>query len=232
MGYSEEYRQLLNRRSASSNAAHLIPHLSPGMKLFDFGCGPGTISVGLAERIVPGELHGINMEESQIQLARAAASAGGHGNLTFHVGNVYDLPIDDNTFEGAHCHAVLMHVPDAQAAPAEVKRVLKPGGALASRETIIASSYLEPQPQEITEAWHEFSRLVRGNGGHPDFGRELKLAMFEAGFANIRASAPFDAFSSADDIAFLHGFIFEWFFSPPVVAARTNFGLATQEHIE
>ena len=55
MGYSDEIRQLLDRRSAATHAAHLLPHLKPGLKLLDFGCGPGTISVGPADRIAPGE---------------------------------------------------------------------------------------------------------------------------------------------------------------------------------
>ena len=232
MGYTDEFRQLLDRRSAASHAFYLLPHLRTGMKLLDFGCGPGNISVGLADRIAPGEFHGIDMEESQVELARSSAQDGSHDNMTFHVGNVYELPFDDNTFDVAHCHAVLMHVPDTQAALAEVKRVLKPGGILSSREAIIASSFLAPQPPEITNAWGVFSRLLQGNGGHPDFGKEMKVAMLEAGFTDIRASASFDSFSSADDIAFLHGFISDWFFSPMVVAALTNYGLATADEIE
>ena len=128
MGYSEEFRQLLDRRSAATHASYLLPHLERGLKVLDFGCGPGTISVGLAEKVAPGELHGIDMEESQIELARAAAVAGGHGNMTFHAGNVYEMPFEDGTFDVAHCHAVLMHIPDTQRALAEVKRVLRPGG--------------------------------------------------------------------------------------------------------
>ena len=144
MGYSEEFLQLLHRRSAKTHAAHLLPHLKPGLRVLDFGCGPGTISVGLATAVAPGELHGIDMEESQINMARAAAKAGGHGNATFHVGDVTDLPFDDNSFDVAHCHAVLMHVPDTEATLAEVKRVLKPGGIISSREFILGSSFLEP----------------------------------------------------------------------------------------
>ena len=104
MGYSEEFRQMLNRRSAESHAVHLMPLLEPGMRVLDFGCGPGTISVGLARAVDPGEVHGIDIEESQINLARAAAEAGGHRNATFHVGDVTDLPFDDHSFDVAHCH--------------------------------------------------------------------------------------------------------------------------------
>ena len=122
MGYSEEFRRLLNLRSAETHAAYLLSHLQPGNRILDFGCGPGNISVGLASAVHPGELHGVDIEESQIELARAAAGAGGHDNATFHVGDVTALPFEDNSFDAAHCHAVLMHVPDTQAVLAEVKR--------------------------------------------------------------------------------------------------------------
>ena len=66
MGYSDEFTQILHRRNAETHAAHLLPHLRPGSRVLDVGCGPGSISVGLAKAIEPGELHGIDMEESQI----------------------------------------------------------------------------------------------------------------------------------------------------------------------
>ena len=43
----------------------------------------GIISLGLAEAIVPGELYGIDMEQSQVDLAIEAARQGGHGNAHF-----------------------------------------------------------------------------------------------------------------------------------------------------
>ena len=232
MGYSEEFLQLLHRRSAESHAAHLLPHLAPGLNVLDFGCGPGTISVGLATGVAPGELHGIDKEESQINLARSAAVAGGHDNATFHVGDVSDLPFEDNSFDVAHCHAVLMHVPDTKATLAEVKRVLKPGGIISGREFILSSSFLEPGAEETAPAWEIFGSLLAANGGHPQMGRELKRILLEAGFTDVRATASFDFFSSNEDVAFFHAFIMEWFYSPEVIAAATKFGLATQEQFD
>ena len=182
MGYSDDFQQMLARRSVHTHAAHLLPHLQPGQRVLDFGCGPGTISVGLAQVVDPGEVHGIDMEASQIEMASAAAEAGGHANATFHVGDVTDLPFDDNSFDVAHCHAVLMHVPDTQAALAEVKRVLKPGGLIACRESIISSSFLHPGDEDTAEAWETFARLLAGNGGHPEMGLELKANLMTSGF--------------------------------------------------
>ncbi len=36
------------RRSAESSAAFFLPHLKSGMRLLDVGCGPGSITLGLA----------------------------------------------------------------------------------------------------------------------------------------------------------------------------------------
>ena len=232
MGYSPEFLQLLDRRNAQANAGHLLPHLESGFRLLDFGCGPGTITVGLAQAVNPGEVHGVDMEESQIELARAAAAAGGHDNITFHVGNVYEMPFEDGYFDAAHCHAVLMHVPETQRALQEVKRVLKPGGIIAGREMIERASFSEPTSPNMREAWETFGRLLAANGGHPTMGTELKSHLLEAGFTDVQASGSFDFFGSAADVAFLHAFICDWFFTPRVVGAATQFGLATQEQFD
>ena len=232
MGYSEEFLQLLHRRNADRNAAYLLPHLRPGLRVLDFGCGPGTISVGLARAVEPGELHGIDMEESQINLARSAAGAGGHGNTTFHVGDVTDLPFEDDYFDVAHCHAVLMHVPDTEAVLFEVKRVLKPGGGVASREMFVESSFLESSDEAVGSAWATFASLLAANGGHPQMGKELKSRFLEAGFSNVRAGASFDFFGTKEDVAFLHAFILDWFYSPRVIQAATKYGLATHQQFD
>ena len=232
MGYSDEFQQLLNRRSAETHAAHLLPHLKPGMRLLDFGCGPGTISVGLAKAVEPGELHGIDMEESQVDMAQAAAASGGHDNATFHVGDVTDLPFEDNSFDVAHCHTVLNHVPETRAALAEVKRVLKPGAIISSRELITASTFFEPDLGTLDALAPLFSDLLGANGGHPQMGKELKSAFGEAGFSNIQATASFESFGTSEDVEFWHGFIVGWFFSPAVKEDAKNYGLATREQFD
>ena len=233
MGYSEEFQQLLRRRSVQTHAAHLLPHLKAGVNALDFGCGLGAFAVGMAELVDPGELHGVDIEASQIEIARAAARDGGHSNATFHVADVTErLPFDDGFFDVAHCHAVLTHVPDTQAALREVKRVLKPGGVLACRELIVASCFAEPDFGNLDAAWGTFATLLAANGGHPQMGRELKGALLEAGFADIEAGGSFESFSEPDDVAFMHSFISDWFLAPPVIAAATTYGLATQEQFD
>lgn len=231
MGYDEDFRRMLTWRSAETHAHHLLPHLEPGLRVLDFGCGPGNISVGLAGAVEPGEFHGIDIERSQIDLAKAAAEAGGHSNATFQVADVLDLPFDDDTFDAAHCHAVLNHVPDTLGALGEVKRVLKPGGIVSCREVITSSCFSEPA-DDLRQGWIVFAGLVTANGGHPEMGKQLKSRMVEAGFRDIRASASFDMFASSEGVALLYAVISEWFFSPKVMAAATALGLATPEKFD
>jgi cyclopropane fatty-acyl-phospholipid synthase-like methyltransferase len=47
------------RRTAACNAAFMLPHLRPGMRLLDAGCGPGSNTIGLAEAVAPGEVIGV-----------------------------------------------------------------------------------------------------------------------------------------------------------------------------
>ena len=231
MGYNEDFLQMLHWRSAETHARHLLPHLKPGLSVLDFGCGPGTLSVGLARAVEPGEFHGVDIESTQIDMARAAAEAGGHRNATFQVADATALPFDDNTFDVAHCHTVLNHAPDTHAVLGEVKRVLKPGGIISCRELIAGSSFSEPA-YSLAEAWETFTKLVVANGGHPQMGKELKTRLVEAGFVDIQATASVDMFSTPEAKAVLDGVTTEWFFSPKVMAAATASGLATHEQFD
>ncbi|HMN31022.1 MAG TPA: class I SAM-dependent methyltransferase, partial [Caldilineaceae bacterium] len=57
------------RRTAEQQAAFLLPHLQAGMALLDCGCGPGSITIGLAKGVAPGRAVGIDIDASQIALA-------------------------------------------------------------------------------------------------------------------------------------------------------------------
>ena len=232
MGYGPEFRRMLERRNAAVCAAHLLPHLEPGMRLLDLGCGPGTISVGLADAVAPGALHGIDMEPSQIEMAQSAAKLGGHDNATFQTGDATALPFDDASFDVAHCHALLNHAPDTQAVLAEVKRVLKPGGLFSAREVFGDSSFFEPASDMGVNGWATFLKLLAANGGHPQMGKELKRALLDAGFVDVRATASFEPYSSDDDLAFLHGMITGWFFAPKTMEAAIKHGVATEAQFD
>ncbi len=232
MGYAEEFERFLRRRTADTHAGYLLPHLKPGMRMLDIGCGPGTISVGLAGAVDPGEFFGVDMDASQVDLASKAAREGGHSNARFRVADALDLPFPDDHFDVVHCHAVLMHIPDTRAALAEVTRVLRTGGILGAREYIGDSSFIEPDAGNLNECVAMYSSLVTANGGQPQMGKQLRAKISDAGFVDVEASASFENFGSPSDVAALGGFLIEYLFGPPIADQAIAHGLATREDFD
>ena len=231
-GFSESILQHLQRHTVHSHAAHLLPYLKAGLRVLDLGCGPGTLSIGLAEAIAPGELYGVDMEQTQVALARSIAEAGGHDNATFEVGDVTGLSLDDDSFDVVHGHAILVHVPETQAVLAEAKRVLKPGGIIAIREWILDGSFLAPDFEVTYDAWATLAELIIADDGHPNIGRDLKRHLFEAGFTDVRPTASFTSYTTAEDVGYISRVIENWFLSAEVRASATAYGLATQQHLD
>ena len=57
-------------RTADEAAAFLRPHLEPGMAVIDIGCGPGSITAGLAPWVAPGRVLGVDAASESIARAR------------------------------------------------------------------------------------------------------------------------------------------------------------------
>ena len=232
MGYSDEILKTQLRATAEASAAFLLPHLSPGLRLLDFGCGPGTISVGLAKAVAPGEMHGVDMDESMIDLAKSVAEEHSQDNAKFHVGDVTDLEFGDDFFDVAHCRSVLMHVPDTAAVLSEVKRVLKPGGIIACREMICESAFTHPHFDIMRRSWEMFEDLVRTDNGHPQMGKDMKGHILEAGFVDIRMDATFSIYSTPEEIASIHRLVSRWLLSAEVQEAAMNYGASSSRLVD
>ncbi len=127
LGYSLTAVNFMAHRNADSHAAFLKPYLKPGMKLLDCGCGPGTITFGLADWVNPGLVTALDLEKSQLEVAAKNAAELGINNIEFIQGSVYEIPLPSNTFNAVFSHAVLGHLQEPVLALKEMLRVLKPG---------------------------------------------------------------------------------------------------------
>ena len=232
MGYSEEMIQSLLRRTARTNAAHLLPHLEPGMRVLDVGCGPGNITVGLAEAVGHGTVYGIDKAQSQVELAQAVAATLETENAVFQVGDATALSFEDGFFDAVHFHDALMHIPDTQTVLSEAMRVLKPGGVIGCREMISQACFTYPDYGVIGKAWEMFGDLIATDDGHPQMGKSLKEQLARAGFANARISASFEVYSTPEQIEFIYGIANQWFLSQDMTETALQYGASTVELAE
>ncbi|WP_435871941.1 methyltransferase domain-containing protein [Kitasatospora griseola] len=178
-------------RTAANSAAYLLPELRPGQRLLDVGCGPGTITADLADRLGPTG-RAIGVDPSAEVLAQAAALAAERGleqRLTFEAADVYRLPYADASFDVVHAHQVLQHLADPVAALREMRRVTAPGGVVAVRDVDYAAMAWYPELPELDEWSALYRATARVSGGEPDAGRRLLSWAHAAGLADARPSS-------------------------------------------
>lgn len=103
--------------------------LPPGLRLLDVGCGNGAFTELLIARCVPAEVQAIDPSEGQLDFARKRASTR---MAEFHQGDAQALPFGDNRFDAATMALVINLIPDRPKAIAEMARVVRPGGSVAT----------------------------------------------------------------------------------------------------
>jgi ubiquinone/menaquinone biosynthesis C-methylase UbiE len=99
-----------------------------GLRILDFGCGPGYDLVGFATQSKPARLVGVDVSRSSLdEASRRLALHGAAVELLRHDVNAAPLPFEDGSFDLVHASGVLHHTPDARLALRELRRVAKTG---------------------------------------------------------------------------------------------------------
>lgn len=183
IGYSERLRNLMARRTASACASFLLPHLRPGMALLDCGCGPGSITLDLAEAVAPGAVIGIDREPTQIAAARELAAERGLTNVSFEVADLNDLPFANSTFDAVFSHAVLVYLRQPLNALRSIRRILKPDGLVGLADPDFGARIWSPSTHLFEQFQSLFSRVLEYNGASLYYARNQRQLLLEAGFA-------------------------------------------------
>src|SRR6185437_3835756 len=186
-GHHESVLRSHKWRTAENSAAYLLPHLASDAKVLDVGCGPGTITTDLADRVPQGQV--IGMDSAPEIIEQAKATVGDRTNLDFVTGDVYALDYPDDTFDVVHAHQVLQHLGDPVRALREMRRVTKPGGLIAARDVDYGGMSWYPDSRVLDEWLQLYLAVARGNGGDPRAGRRLHVWARQAGCTDVTCSS-------------------------------------------
>lgn len=172
------------RRTAQNSAAFLLPHIKPHYTILDVGCGPGSITVDLAALVPDGKVIGVDAVSTVLQQAEALAESRDLKNLSFQTVDANNLPFTDSTFDIVFCHQVLQHVKDPVGILKEMRRVAKPGGIVAARESDYKGFVWYPEPPTIDKWLALYQKIARTNGGEPNAARHIHIWAEQAGFTS------------------------------------------------
>jgi SAM-dependent methyltransferase len=155
--------------------------VGPGARTLEVGCGNGSISGWLAERVSPGgEAVAVDLDLSLVEV-RAPG-------LELRQADIVAAPVDPGTFDLVTARAVLHHVADADAAIRNLVAGLAPGGAI----LLIEPDFLPVSvaaPPEVKAFWDGWLAWSRDQGIDYHVGRALAPRLGSMGLEAVRGTA-------------------------------------------
>jgi ubiquinone/menaquinone biosynthesis C-methylase UbiE len=131
-------------RNNSARAILQYLDVRPGMKVLDFGCGPGRLTIPAAKQVGPeGEVTAFDVQPGMLQRTQAKAQAACLNNIRYLQAGP-DAQLAGNHYDRALLVTVLGEIPDRATALTEIFAALKPGGVLSVTE-VIADPHFQRQ---------------------------------------------------------------------------------------
>ena len=162
----------------------LFEHLpiASGIHALDVGCGTGFPAIELAERLGPSSrVRGLDPWAAALDRARGKARLRGVAHVVFDEGDAAKMPYGDGIFDLIVSNLGLNNLKDADAAVAECRRVLKPGGRLALSTNLVG---------HMTEFYEVLRRVLAETGAEREPGllqRHIEARATVAGISDLMA---------------------------------------------
>ncbi|MFA8438165.1 class I SAM-dependent methyltransferase [Pueribacillus sp. YX66] len=119
-------------------------NIQAGMTVMDIGCGPGRVTIPLAEAVGShGKVIAVDIQSKMLERAKKKASAKNLQNIEFIRMSIDEANFKPNEADRIALVNVLGEIPNKQSALHEIYQALKPGGILCVTEVI-----LDPQFQK------------------------------------------------------------------------------------
>lgn len=219
-------------RTAENSGAYLLPHLRPGQRLLDVGCGPGTLTADLARRVSPGEVVGVDVASSVVEEAVAYAAESDVGNVSFRVGDFRDCGLQPGSFDVVHAHQVLQHLSDPVGAMAAMAQLARPGGIVAARDGDYSGFVWSPADESL-DRWRDiYLAVCRRNGAEPNAGRWMLRWARAAGWSDVTYGSSTWTFASTEDRTWWSALWAERCVSSSFAHQAVDYGIATASELE
>ena len=128
MGKAEAYDRHTGRYAAElAGAFARFAGVVPGMRVLDVGCGPGGLATELARITGPGQVAGMDPSEDLVDACRARVPGA-----DVRLGSAEEIPFTDESFDAVLAQLVVQVLDDAPRAVAEMRRVARPDGTVAT----------------------------------------------------------------------------------------------------
>lgn len=152
--------------------------IKQGDTVVDLGSGAGN-DVFIARSVTgeTGRVIGIDMTPEMIAKAQKNKEKTGYQNVEFYLGEIENMPLDNNTADVVVSNCVLNLVPDKKKAFSEMYRIIKPGGHFCVSDIVIKGTL----PESLRKSAEMYAGCVSGALAQEEY---LKL-IAEAGFTGV-----------------------------------------------
>jgi len=164
--------------------------LGPGQDAIDLGCGPRGILDLLGERVAPGgRVTGLDADPSHVAMAREFTAQRGLSSAQIVAADARRTGLPPGSFDLVHARTLLVNVPEPAEVLAEMVRLARPGGWVASLEPDVECAICYPAHPGYTRMWELFRAAFSRNGADLLIGRRLAELYRQAGLQEIGIEA-------------------------------------------
>jgi ubiquinone/menaquinone biosynthesis C-methylase UbiE len=179
IGYSKEDMEIIPSEASMGLGCGnpvALASLNEGETVLDLGSGAG-MDVFLAANKVGenGKVIGVDMTEEMVNKARLTAKRNGFKNVEFRLGEIENLPIENNSVDVIISNCVINLAPDKEKVFKEAYRVLKQGGRLMVSDLVTE----EELPQEVKNSFEAWAGCIAGALVKDEYLKTIKKARFE-----------------------------------------------------
>jgi ubiquinone/menaquinone biosynthesis C-methylase UbiE len=153
-----------------------LASLKEGETVLDLGSGAGFDCFLAAQKVGKnGKIIGIDMTPEMVGRATENAKRGNYKNVEFRVGEIENLPVNDNSVDVVISNCVINMSPEKERVFREALRVLKPGGRLMVSDIVL----LKPLPESIVKSIEAYIGCLAGAIGKESYLQAIKSAGFQ-----------------------------------------------------